>query len=187
MSKKFPQIIFSFYIVATFLLAVCSAAENHTETHGDIDLKFYNLVEDVLKEKYHNDEETKKKTLDILKNSGIIESIYEPELLNDKEKLIEKLEKFISGDGKDTKVTSETSTPIETSETSTAAPKIHKIIIKNETVKKGFDICSLFSLQFFIGIAFGIVLGLPVGAGVILYVKRGKTYNYAISKPKPSA
>jgi hypothetical protein len=136
------------------------------------------MAEIVLKERFENDDETNKKIIRTLKSSDTIEKIYEPELLNDKDKLEKKLREYIN---------SELPTLKEvTMKSTTSIPQIQKIIIKNDTVKSGFDICSLFNLQFFIGITFGMLLGLPIGAGIVMYVKRGKTYNYAINKSKPN-
>lgn len=158
--------------MAIVLFTLSSA--NHTKTHEDIDLKFYDLVEDVLKEKYPNDDYTRTRTFEELKSKGIIEAIYDPELLKSRKKLLSKLDPYLYGSENDTKPVTETTIP----------PIIHKIIIKNET-KKGFDICSVFTPQFFVGIVAGFVIGLPIGIGIVLYLKRGKTYNYAINKPLP--
>jgi hypothetical protein len=132
------------------------------------------LVEDVLNEKYKNDSQTSAKLMAKLKNSGIIEEIYDPELLTDRQKLEKKLEPYFLQTPKN-----RTIFPAE----STEPIKLHKIIIKDETTK-GFDVCALFTIQFFIGIVIGFVLAAPVTIGIVLYLKRGKTYNYAINRTR---
>lgn len=210
------------------------------------------MVDDILKEKYPDDDYTRKRTYDELKSSGVIEKIYDPELLKDRKSLAVKLEPYLYGSGDQSEIRNSTaqnstfpsiadvtissvqnstalnstasnstvqnsvlqnSTTINStlhnstgqnstsqnstednsnsqnstslSETEETSPQnIHEIIIENET-KKGFDIGSIFTLPFFIGIALGFVIGLPIGVGFVLYLKRGKTYNYAINKPLP--
>lgn len=156
-----------------FLLTLVSAV--YTKTQDEIDLKFYDLVEDVLKEKYPNDTQTRSKTFARLKNDGTIEEIYDPELLSDTKRLKQVLESFLLGEKNRTTHGRKSEETI----------KVHQIVIKNETSPR-FDVCSLFTVQFFIGIAVGFVLGLPVGVGILSYLRRGKTYNYAINKPLPT-
>lgn len=190
--------ISSIILSTIFLFALASATHTDDQPEKDeIDLKFYDLVEDVLREKYHNNEASRKKVLAKLKNAGIIEKIYDPELLTDREKLEQKLEPYLKVKRNSTKLATEPKTTewntttdsktLEsniTIESATESILIHQIIIKSET-SSGFDVCSIFTVQFFIGIGVGFVLGAPVGIGIILYLKRGKTYNYAISKPLP--
>ena len=157
---------------------MCSAASNHTETHDDFELK--DLMEIAVMQSDDIDEETKHKTLDIMKNSGILEAIQkDPDVMNNPDFLDAKLRDYIDEDGNKQKVAEE--------EKSTAAPvKEQKTVIKNETPKV-FDICSVFTMPFFIGVISGLIFGTAIGAGLVMYLKRGKTNNYSINKPKPTA
>ena len=160
------------------------------------------------------DEETKNRTLDIMRNSGIMEAIQKnPDILKNPDLLDSKLRTYINESENKEQVLEQpleqplekpmeqpveklleqpVVKPVEKSvekpvEKSTPAPvKVQQIVIKSGTSKM-FNFCSVFTLQFFIGAIFGLILGTPIGAGVVMYLKRGKTYNYSINKPKPTA